>query len=146
MEWLRDNIQSFGGDPTRMVLSGQSAGSQSVAIWSYAYPDDPIVSGLIELSGQPGLIAPDDGSSWKSIANTTGCTNADANAELECMRNVPARQIKRAIGINNTPNLEESQITGGVPAIDNTTIFSTADYQARGKAGKFAKVVSGFLA
>ena len=142
VEWLRDNIKTFGGDPSRMTLSGQSAGSQSVAIWSYAYPDDPIVSGLIEFSGQASLIPPDDGSSWKSVANTTGCSNPDANAELECMRSVPPRQLKRAIGINNTPTLADpGTITGGVPAVDNVTIFAAADYKARGETGRFTKVV-----
>ena len=127
-----------------MTLSGQSAGSQSVAIWSYAYPNDPIVSGLIEFSGQPGLIPPDDGSSWKSVANITGCRNDDANIELECMRSVPPRQLKRAIGINNTPTLADpGTITGGVPAVDNVTIFASEDYKVRGEAGKFAKVVCG---
>ncbi|MCJ1331585.1 hypothetical protein MMC10_008276 [Thelotrema lepadinum] len=141
VEWLRDNIKTFGGDPSRMTLSGQSAGSQSVAIWSYAYPDDPIVSGLIEFSGQASLIPPDDGSSWKSVANTTGCSNPDANAELECMRSVPPRQLKRAIGINNTPTLADpGTITGGVPAVDNVTIFAAADYKARGETGRFTKV------
>jgi cholinesterase len=28
VEWLRDNVESFGGDPGRMILFGQSAGSE----------------------------------------------------------------------------------------------------------------------
>lgn len=31
VEWLRDNIGSFGGDPSRMTLAGHSAGSISIA-------------------------------------------------------------------------------------------------------------------
>ena len=27
VEWLRDNVESFGGDPKRMILFGQSAGT-----------------------------------------------------------------------------------------------------------------------
>jgi hypothetical protein len=72
VEWLRDNTRFFGGDPNKMTLAGRSAGSQSIAYWSYAYINDPVVRSLIEFSGQPGLITNDDGSSWNAIANITG--------------------------------------------------------------------------
>lgn len=99
------------------------------------------MSGFIELSGQPGLLATDDGSSWTSIANITGCSNADTDAELACMRSVPARSLKRAMSVNNFPSLTDPVISGGNPVIDNVTVFSVAEYAARGKAGNFAKLV-----
>lgn len=90
VEWLRDNISAYSGDPSRMALAGHSAGSQSIAYSSYAYKNDAMVSGLVELSGQPGLIATDDGSSWKCIVNITVCSNTNTSTELACMRTVPA--------------------------------------------------------
>lgn len=123
-----------------MTLLGQSAGS--IAYWSYAYKDDPIVAGVIELSGQPGLIATDDGSSWTAIANTTGCSNTDAAVELECMKAVPARDLKRAMSPNNTPSFTDAVLTGGTPVVDNITVFPLSEYTTRGISGDFAKVVS----
>lgn len=51
VEWVRDNIVRFGGDPSRMLLWGQSAGSISVDYYNYAYPKDPIVSAFSMDSG-----------------------------------------------------------------------------------------------
>ncbi|KAF2106962.1 Alpha/Beta hydrolase protein [Lophiotrema nucula] len=140
VEWLRDNIKAFGGDPDRMVLSGHSAGSISVAYWSFAYVEDPIVKGFIETSGQPGLVATDDGTSWPAIANTTNCTNDNKEVELECIRKVPARSLKRAMSPNNTPAVTDTVISGGTPIVDNTTVFSLEEYASRRASGKFAKL------
>lgn len=125
-----------------MTLSGHSAGSMSVAYWAHAYVDNPIVSGFIEFSGQPGLVGNDDGSSWKTIANVTGCANSDSEAELACMRKVPARDLKHAMNVNNIPTIAESGITGGTPVVDNVTVFPVSSYAELDKAGRFVKVVS----
>lgn len=140
VEWIRDNIAAFGGDPKKMSLMGQSAGSMSIAYWSYAYPDDPIVRGFIELSGQEIGVQPDDGTSWKNVGNVTGCDKkGDAKAQVECLRKLPARELRRAITPTNLA--EYGDATGGGPAVDNKTYFSAAEYTKRGLAGRFAKVV-----
>lgn len=51
IEWVRDNIENFGGDASRITLFGESAGSASIDLYSYAYTSDPIASGFILQSG-----------------------------------------------------------------------------------------------
>ena len=139
IEWLRDNIRAFGGDPARISLMGHSAGSISIGLYSYHYVDDPIVSALIELSGQPGLLPSDDGSAWKSILNATGCGQGYATDELACLRKLHPRQIKRAISPRNI--LDYGDLSGGSITVDNVGFLPLEEYSVRGRVGKFSKLV-----
>lgn len=55
LEWVRDNIHAFGGDPSRVTLAGQSAGAGAVATLLAA----PLAKGLfhraIQFSGSLGF-------------------------------------------------------------------------------------------
>lgn len=49
VEWVRDNIASFGGDPSRIVIWGQSSGAASADFYNYAYPGDPVGGGYYQV-------------------------------------------------------------------------------------------------
>ena len=40
IEWVRDNIEKFGGDAERITIFGQSAGSASVDYHTFAWADE----------------------------------------------------------------------------------------------------------
>lgn len=46
MEWVHGNIAAFGGDPERISLFGQSAGSTAVDVYTFAHPQDTVIKGL----------------------------------------------------------------------------------------------------
>lgn len=140
VEWVAENIAAFGGDPNRITLAGQSAGSSSVAFYAFAYSNNPIVSGLIMMSGQPESNLRDDGEAWSQVAERTNCTDRNRTAELECMRDVPPRSLKRGISYSNL--IEYGALTGGSPTPDNKTVFELEQYVTKGYEGKFANVVS----
>jgi len=43
VEWVRDNIEAFGGDAYKITIFGHSAGGVSVDMYNYAWADDPII-------------------------------------------------------------------------------------------------------
>jgi para-nitrobenzyl esterase len=94
LKWIRDNIAAFGGDPQKVVITGQSFGAGSVA----AHVFSPLSRGLFR------------GAAMWSACNftTTGPDLATAEqvglelqkrlgaASLEDMRNIPADRILAA--------------------------------------------------
>ncbi|KAI4154055.1 MAG: hypothetical protein LQ340_001929 [Diploschistes diacapsis] len=141
VEWLLQNIQHFGGDPSRMTLWGQSAGAGSVDFYNYAYYSDPIVNGLIMDSGTAFLtsLSSDLGhSNFSFVASKVGCPglSTEPQAQLSCMRKVPASAIEAFV-----QQYQDNGTSPGisfVPISDNQTIFS--NYTNRAMEGKLAKI------
>lgn len=138
VEWIRDNIAAFGGDPTRMGLWGQSAGAVSVDWYNHAYKEDPIVNSLMQDSGSaliPLINTQAAGTSFSKLAGYMGCGNLSATAELNCMREIPATNITAFLlyAVTNT-----SLSFTFYPIVDNVTVFD--DYTDRTLSGNFSKV------
>lgn len=140
IEWIRSNIANFGGDATRISLWGQSAGAASADYYNFAYPTDPIISGIILDSssaiGAPPIPDP-QGLNFTFVAGQLGCGNLTAAAELACMKNVSQSNIEAFLKSYQDAGISPS--ISFVPIPDNVTRFD--NYTARALAGNFSIVV-----
>jgi cholinesterase len=138
VQWVRDNIAAFGGDPSRITIFGESAGGGAVDMYSFAFRDDPIVVGLIAQSGSAwtkGIAAKDNDKVWYSTSVKLGCGGVEAGAKTtECMKGKKWQDILKQL--RNGPRTPGE--TFG-PVFDEKVFFE--DYDQRAKQGAFIKVV-----
>ena len=143
IEWVRDNIAAFGGDPVRITIMGQSAGGSAVDYYAYAYADDPIVAGLISISGTALSFeanTPDFArQSFLAAATNVSCSGSDDEI-VTCMRGKPYQDLLAAVAsVKPLPSAALAQPVFH-PTVDDKTVFSLSTYRSRGAAGSFAKI------
>ncbi|KAK8029870.1 hypothetical protein PG993_011161 [Apiospora rasikravindrae] len=154
VEWVRDNIEAFGGDPSRITIFGQSAGGASVDYYSFAWTDDPIVAGLIPQSGTALSFLPNTKeyaeSLWYNVTQALGCGGRPSDSDpeevqsriLACVRAADVTTILAAAA--KFPALPTQALPQALPqatfhpTVDNITVF--ADYESRAAAGRFARI------
>ena len=143
IEWARDNVGAFGGDPSRITLFGQSAGATSISIYGYSYASDPIVHALITQSGTVdsfGVAPSNSTAAWQSLSSLLNCGNISLSAvslsqSVKCVRSKPAVAVLNA-------SLQVPIITSALgvfaPSSDDRTVFD--NYSALTVAGRFAQI------
>ena len=96
LKWVRDNIAEFGGDPARVMIFGESAGSVN----AQALLASPAAAGLFWAAGMEsgvfkgGLIGTSIEYAYPWYADVASAVNCDTAADvLACLRAVPANTL-----------------------------------------------------
>jgi para-nitrobenzyl esterase len=95
LKWVQENIRAFGGDPTKITIAGESAGSTSVSAQMASPLSRDIIAGAIGESGSLlGTLTPT--TLEKAEHGGLDFQKVVGAADLAALRAMPAEQVLKA--------------------------------------------------
>jgi para-nitrobenzyl esterase len=125
LEWVRDNITAFGGDPTKVTIAGHSGGSGKVS----ALIGMPAARGLFRraiMQSGPVSVFPTPDESCETSRRVLHALGDPSLDELETMEveRLLAAQGAALEGVDGTTLLSMNSIPGFAPSLDSRHLSS----------------------
>ncbi|HEX5214713.1 MAG TPA: carboxylesterase family protein [Vicinamibacterales bacterium] len=139
LEWVREHIAAFGGDPTNVTIAGTSAGGDSAGLHLVSPSSSGLFHRAIIESGTPTIKWPTHAESLAqgaALAAALGCL--DAATVLTCLRSKTANQIVSAMPVGSQQVVETPTRAFWTPVVDGVELPDQP--RALFAAGRFSAV------
>jgi carboxylesterase type B len=138
LEWVRDNIATFGGDPSRVTIFGQSSGGLAVGLHIMAYGAEkpaPFQQAICQSQAlEPGITGTFTIDAMQAVADATGCnsTALHSSETVECLRGLSTEALYNASLETYTTDLNIGDIW--LPVVDDAFLpAAPSELIARGR-------------
>ncbi|KAF2962788.1 hypothetical protein GQX73_g10779 [Xylaria multiplex] len=145
LEWVRDHIDQFGGNPDKVTIFGQSSGGLAVGMQIMAYGGSkpvPFKQGICESqNNEPGITANYTINAMQRVVEEVGCSSSLHSAEtVNCLRSLDMETLLNA-SIATYDNSISSNIGDiWLPVVDGDFLPDAPSKLI--KEGKFANVTT----
>ncbi|TFK33466.1 Alpha/Beta hydrolase protein [Crucibulum laeve] len=140
LKWVKQHIASFGGNPQKVTINGESAGGSSVELHLVANENEKLFSGAIAQSVfRTPLPTPEQQQPlFDFYAERAGCSTGSALDKIACLRTASISALARAQDAGISSAFTASGYNVFHPVLDGKIIteFPTKSILA----GKFARV------
>ena len=116
LEWVRDNIAAFGGDPARVMVFGQSGGGAKIATLMAMPAAKGLFHAAATMSGQQ-VVASGPMNAWKRTQALFAALKLQPG-DVETLRTMPLARIVEALGATD-PVMGSGPVYFG-PVLDMT--------------------------
>jgi len=122
IQWTRNYIQNFGGDPNKITIFGESAGGQSVHAQVLSHHNQGLIHGAIAQSGTilntPVAARPERMA--VKVAEKFNCSSNKLDEDmLECLQEIPAQELIEGTGLDPNDWLNGQNHLTFMPVVDH---------------------------
>ncbi|XP_060869030.1 fatty acyl-CoA hydrolase precursor, medium chain isoform X2 [Metopolophium dirhodum] len=116
VQWVKDYINHFNGDPERIVVSGQGSAASAVTLLTMSDFTKGMISGIVAMSGSPLSAFAVDPAPKQTYQNMTMLLGCDQSVPLQAIRCLQMLSIQTIINADykyqNTKLGKEGYLTG----------------------------------